>query len=95
MFKTEINNIQIIPIKPNNGHIGFASFILNDNFYIGGIGIHTSPSSDIGYRLVYPSKNLKDGHKVPYFYPINTDSNNHITQKISCEYEYLLKELVN
>ncbi|OGV29917.1 MAG: hypothetical protein A3E88_02305 [Legionellales bacterium RIFCSPHIGHO2_12_FULL_35_11] len=50
-----ISEIQIEFIKPQNGLIGFASFVLDESFYISSIAIHTKLNGD-GYRLTYPSK---------------------------------------
>ncbi len=64
----KISEIQIIPIKPLNGLVGFASFVLDDNIYLGSVGIMTRPQG--GYRLTYPTK--KVGTKdLNIFYPIN------------------------
>lgn len=67
-METQISEIQIIPIKPQNGLVGFVSFVLDQSIYLGSIGIFTRPEG--GYRLVYPSK--KVGFKnINIFYPIN------------------------
>ena len=64
----EITEIQIIPIKPKDGIVGFASFVLNRSLYLGSIAVMTRPAG--GYRLVYPTK--KVGVKgINIFYPIN------------------------
>lgn len=66
----QLSEIQIIPIKPINGLVAFASFVLDNKFYLGSIGIMTKPQG--GYRLVYPSK--KVGFKnINTFYPINKE----------------------
>lgn len=51
----KISEVQIDFIKPNNGLIGFASFVVDGSFYISNITIHTKLNGD-GYRLTYPSK---------------------------------------
>jgi len=38
-----IKDIQIMPVKPRDGLIGFASFVLDDSLYLGSIGILTRP----------------------------------------------------
>ena len=64
----KVSDVQIIPIKPQDGLIGFASFVFDDKFYMGSIGIHTRPNG--GLRLVYPTrKNLI--HSISVFHPIN------------------------
>ena len=67
-MKTKLTEIQVIPIKPQNGLVAFVSFILDGNLYLGSIGVLTRPKG--GYRLVYPTK--KVGNKnLNIFYPIN------------------------
>ncbi len=66
----EITEIQIIPIKPKDGIVAFASFVLDGWLYLGSIAIMTRPAG--GYRLVYPTKKI--GVKgINVFYPINRD----------------------
>ncbi|MGP8321200.1 MAG: hypothetical protein ACT6FE_02585 [Methanosarcinaceae archaeon] len=36
----KITEIQIVPIKANNGLVAFASVVLNNQLYLGSIGIH-------------------------------------------------------
>lgn len=67
-MKVKMSEIQIIPIKPQNGLVAFASFVLDDNLYLGSIGIFTRPQG--GYRLVYPTKKVGDKN-INIFYPIN------------------------
>lgn len=64
----KISEIQIIPIKPQNGLVAFASFVLDKSLYLGSIGIVTRPQG--GYRLTYPTKKV-GGKNLNLFYPIN------------------------
>lgn len=83
-----ISEIQIIPIKPVNGLVAFASFILDSKVYLGSIGIMTRPQG--GYRLVYPSK--KVGLKnINTFYPINKE----IADEIETEVINHLEDVMN
>ncbi|MBN8827130.1 MAG: septation protein SpoVG family protein [Sphingobacteriia bacterium] len=50
-----ISEVQIELIKPKNGLIGFASFVIDQSFYVSSVAIHTKLNGD-GYRLTYPSK---------------------------------------
>lgn len=50
-----ISEVQIDFVKPHNGLIGFASFIVDSNIYISCVAIHTKLNGD-GYRLTYPTK---------------------------------------
>lgn len=65
-----LSEIQIIPIKPQNGLVAFASFVLDGSLYLGSIGIVTRPNG--GYRLVYPTKKVAE-RNLNIFYPINRD----------------------
>lgn len=66
----KISEIQITPIKPQNGLVAFASFVLDESLYLGSVGIFTRPQG--GYRLVYPTKKvgIKD---INLFHPISKD----------------------
>jgi stage V sporulation protein G len=63
-----ISEIQIIPIKPNNGLVAFCSFVLYESFYCGSIAIMTRPNGS--FRLLYPNKKLLE-KSIDLFYPIN------------------------
>lgn len=64
----KISEVQIIPVKPKDGLIGFASFVYDNSFYFGSIGIYTRP--DGGYRLTYPTRPSSNGN-FNIFHPIN------------------------
>jgi len=65
----KITEVQIIPIKPKDGLIAFASVVIDNNLYLGSIGIHTKLNGS-GYRLTYPTK--KVGNKnINIYHPIN------------------------
>ena len=65
-----LSEIQIIPIKPQNGLVAFASFVWDKSLYLGSIGIMTRPNG--GYRLVYPTKKVAEKN-LNIFYPINKE----------------------
>jgi len=65
-----VTEIQITPIKPNNGLIAFASFVLDNKLFLGSIGIMTKPEG--GYRLVYPTKKIGNVN-INLFHPINRE----------------------
>lgn len=69
-MKNKITEIQIIPIKPQNGLIAFASLVLDENLYLGSIGIMTRLNG--GYRLTYPTKTVGT-REMNIYYPINKD----------------------
>lgn len=83
-MKPEITEIQVIPVKPKDGLVGFASFVLNDWFYLGCIGIFTRP--DGNYRLTYPTKDSRS-----LFYPINRNVAQEIEKEIVKKFEEVTK----
>lgn len=87
-MKIKISEIQIVPIKPTNGLVAFASFVLNDSLYLGSIGIITRLHGS--YRLVYPTKKLND-KDLNIFYPINKQVGRQIEEKIVASYEKVIK----
>lgn len=53
-MSNRVTNIQVVPIRPTNGLVGIASFVYDESFYMGSIGIVTRPEG--GYRLSYPTR---------------------------------------
>lgn len=84
----KINEISITPIRPTNGLVGFASFVLDDSFYIGSIGIYTRPLG--GYRLIYPTKKIGD-RNIPITYPISRTVGMEIEEAVIREFEKVMK----
>lgn len=80
----DVSNVQIIPVRPNDGLVAFASFILDDNFYMGSIGIHTRP--DGSYRLIYPTRKISN-ENLPIYYPINKEIASVVEQAIIAKFE--------
>lgn len=90
MNKLEVSEIQIIPIKPLNGLVAFASAVINNQFYIGNIAIYTSPVSPDGFRLVFPNKKIASGQIVDCFYPISKDAGDLVSKAIIHKYLELM-----
>ena len=67
-MKERVTEIQITPVKPKNGLVGFASFVLYGEIYCGSVAIFTRPNGE--HRLVYPSK-MAGSEQLQVFYPIN------------------------
>lgn len=83
-MQIKITEIQIVPIKPCEGLVAFTSFILNDCFYMGSIGIYTRPQG--GYRLTYPTRG-----NFNIFYPINRKVAGEIEKIIITKFEEVTK----
>jgi len=92
MNKLEIAEIQIIPVRPQNGLIAFASCVINNQFYIGNIAIYTSPSSEDGFRLVYPIKALPTGKQINCIHPINREVGEVLHRAIIKKYQDLMNK---
>ena len=88
---TIISEIQIIPIKPNNGLVGFASFVFNNCFYISSIGIYTRPQG--GYRLTYPTRKGANG-SFNIIHPINKETADQIERVVIEKFEEVTKSYV-
>ncbi len=86
-MENKISDLQIIPIKPNNGMVGFASLVYDNNFCLSSMGIYTRPTG--GYRITYPTKS-NDGHSMNYFYPINKSISKVIEDAITSKYEEIM-----
>ena len=88
-MKPKLSETQIIPIKPQNGLVGFASFVLNDSLYLGSIGIFTRPEG--GYRLTYPTKKVGD-RNINIFHPINKQFASQIESEIINKFEKVMNQ---
>jgi len=95
MNKLEISEVQIIPIKPLNGLVAFASAVISNQFYIGNIAIYTSPISSGGYRLVFPNKKLASGQVVDCFHPITQEAGRVVSEAIIRKYIELMDNFYN
>lgn len=84
----KLTEIQVVPIKPNNGLIAFASFVLDNNLYLGSIGIITRPEG--GYRLVYPTKKV-GLRNINIFHPINKEFAQSIEKEVISKFEDVMK----
>ena len=84
-----LSEIQIIPIKPQNGLVAFASFVLDESLYLGSIGIMTRPQG--GYRLVYPTKKIAE-RSLNIFYPISREFALAIENEVVRQFEEVMKK---
>lgn len=83
-----ISEIQIIPIKPQDGLIAFTSFVLDNNLYLSSVGILTRPEG--GYRLLYPTKKV-GMRNINIFHPINKEFAQSIEKEVISKFEDVMK----
>lgn len=76
----KITEVQIIPVKANNGLIAFGSVLFDDSLYLSSIGIHSKLDGS-GYRITYPTKKI--GNKdINIYHPINKEVSKIIEEAI-------------
>jgi DNA-binding cell septation regulator SpoVG len=95
MNSLEISEIQIVPVKPRDGLVAFASCVINRSLYIGSIAIYTSPSNADGFRLVYPSKLLINGKEINCVHPINKEAGEIISAAIIGRFKEIVRRKLN
>lgn len=85
----QITEIEITPVKPQNGLVAFASCVIDGWLYLGSIGVMTRLSG--GYRLTYPTKNV--GNKsLNLYHPIDKLSAEVIEESIVTSYENVMRK---
>lgn len=87
MKPLEISQVEIIPFRPKDGHLGFASCVIDDKFYISDIALFSRPQG--GIRLGYPIKTLSNGITLHIFKPLNRAIEAIIETAITEQYESL------
>ena len=84
-----ISEVDIIPVKPRNGLIAFASCVVNGQLYLGNIAIHTRLDGS-GYRLVFPVKVLPNGKEIQCVHPVTREAGELLLQAIVEKLEALI-----
>ena len=84
-----ISEVDIIPVKPRNGLIAFASCVVNGQLYLGNIAIHTRLDGS-GYRLVFPVKVLPNGKEIQCVHPVTRQAGDQLLQAIVEKFEALI-----
>lgn len=86
---THISEIQIIPVKPKNRLVGFASLVLDKKLYLSSIAIHSKLDGS-GYRLTYPTKKI--GEKgITLFHPLNKTLSLEIEEAVITKFKNVTK----
>ena len=77
---TIISEIQFYPVKPQDGLLGFVSFVLDGKFWMGSVAVFSRP--DGRYRLVYPTRKV-GGQNINIFHPINQETGQQVEAAVS------------
>ena len=88
-MKTQITEVNVIPIKPKNGLVAIASCVIDNKMYLGSIGIYTVLKG--GFRITYPNKKL-GGNSIDVYHPINREVGDIIKNTIIAKYEELISQ---
>lgn len=91
--KVKLSEIQVIPVKPKGGLIGFASFVLDEKYYVSSVAIYTRLDGS-GYRLVYPTKKVGE-RNINIFHPIDKEVGEVIEKAVSEKVNELFSDLFN
>lgn len=84
----KITEVQLTPIKPKDGLVAFASVVIDNNVYLGSIGVHARIDGN-GYRITYPKKLVSD-KQIDIYHPINKATGQLIEKAIVTKAEQLL-----
>ena len=88
MHKIKVTDIQIIPIVPKDGLVGFASIVLNNLLYLSSIGIYSRLEG--GFRLTYPTKKVEIKN-INIFYPISKEFAAYLEISVTKKFEEVIK----
>ena len=76
-----VTEIEIVLINPNNGHVGYCHFVLDDKLVFNDIAIHSRKDGN-GIRLVFPK--LKSGLQAVF--PISKEFTDQLCSEIGKVY---------
>jgi DNA-binding cell septation regulator SpoVG len=75
----KITEINLVPVKPRNGLVAFASIVVDNSLYLGSIAVYSK--LDGSYRLLYPTK-ITGKRPINFFHPINRVTSRQIEEAI-------------
>ena len=83
-----VSEVQIIPVRPKDGLVAFANFVVYRAIGCTSVAIMTRPLG--GYRLVYPTKKVGE-QAISIFYPISRTIGSAIEEEVIKQYENVTK----
>lgn len=88
-YPTRVSEVQIIPIKPVDGLVAFASCVIDSKLFVGSLGVHKLLDGT-GYRITYPTKKLAS-RQINYYHPITRDAAVAIEEAVAAKCVELFK----
>jgi len=83
-----VKKVEIIPIKPQEGLLAFASVEIDDRIYIGSIGVHKRRDGS-GFRITFPTRKVGD-HQLTICHPTAPGLSKEIESAITSKAEEVL-----
>lgn len=84
-----VSEVSITPVKPTDGLVAFASCVIDDQLYIGSLGVHQLLNGT-GYRITYPTKRI-GSRQLNYFHPITKEAGKLIEEAILAKCDVLFE----
>lgn len=76
----KVSEVNIVPVKPANGLVAFASCVVDSQLYLGSLGVHQLING-AGYRITYPTKRIGP-RQLNYYHPVTKEAGRLIEQAI-------------
>ena len=83
-----ITEVQVVPIKAQDGLVAIASVVFDSSLFLGSIGVYTKRNGP-GYRITYPTKS-NSGRNFNIYHPIRRDVSEAIEQAVLSKAEEVL-----
>lgn len=90
MKTTKISEIQVVPVKPKDGLLGFATLVVDDWLYLSSIAVFSRINGSI--RLVYPTKKIGE-KSVDIFHPITAEAGQWIEAEVFKKFSQMKGEI--
>ena len=90
--KTEVTEVEFVPIKPRQGLVGFVSCVVDGKLYLGGIGVHTVLNGD-RLRMTYPTRKVGNVN-IPLYHPVNAEAGEAIREAITRKVKELMGDTI-
>ena len=79
-FSPDISEVEVLPVKPKDGLLGFVSFLVDGWLFVGDVAVRSR--LDGGIRLVFPVRTLPNGKSISVVHPITREAGQLIEQVV-------------